>query len=75
MYNIAINNGKETKFFHGSDGKPRSYPSLAEALVSAQYLGLARQDVELHFLKEGELIETVNGALSSAPSRGGSRKG
>ena len=53
MYNIAITKDKETKFYEGDGGKPRSYPTLADALVSAQYLGLARLDAELHFVKEG----------------------
>jgi hypothetical protein len=60
MYNIAITKDKETKFFDGTDSKPRSYPTLADALMSAQYLGLAKQDVELHFIKEGTSNEAIN---------------
>jgi hypothetical protein len=57
MYNIAITKDRETKFFDGADNKPRPYPTLADALVSAQYLGLTKQDVELHFVKEGADVE------------------
>jgi len=57
MYNIVISKGmdveREVDFLNGADDKPRRYPTLAEALVSAQYLGLTRQNVELHFVREG----------------------
>jgi len=57
MYNIVISKGRDVErevgFLNGADDKPRQYPTLAEALVSAQYLGLTRQDVELHFVREG----------------------
>jgi predicted component of type VI protein secretion system len=56
MYNIAITQDGITAFFADAVGKPRSYPTMADALVSAQYLGLTRKDVELHFVKEGTVI-------------------
>ena len=59
MYNIAITKEKKTDFFNGADDQPRQYPTLADALVSAQYLGLTRQDVELHFVKNGATIDTI----------------
>jgi len=65
MYNIAITKEKKTEFFNGNDAKPRSYPNLAEALISAQYLGLTKQDVELHFVKEGTSIDAVTQTTSS----------
>ncbi|MDR0474383.1 MAG: hypothetical protein LBH43_12015 [Treponema sp.] len=71
MYNIAITKNKETSFFDGADGKPRPYPTLADALVSAQYLGLSRQDVELHFVKEGAAAE----GLAKEPEAAGPKKG
>jgi len=57
MYNIAITKENKTELFTDTEGKPRRYPALVEALVSAQYLGLASGDVELHFVKEGPAVE------------------
>ena len=70
MYNIAITKDKNTDFFSGNDMKPRSYPTLTEALVSAQYLGLAKQDVELHFVREGASVEAITETASSISSPG-----
>jgi hypothetical protein len=66
MYNIAITKEKKTKFFNGNDDKPRSYPTLADALVSAQYLGLNKQEgVELHFIMEGTSVDAVTQTTST----------
>jgi len=59
MYNIAITKENKTEFFNCTGDKPRQYPTLADALVSAQYLGLSRGDVELHFVKEGASISEI----------------
>jgi hypothetical protein len=76
MYNIAITRGENTEFFNGNDGKPRSYPTLADALVTAQYLGLSKQEgVELHFVKEGSSIEAAVAACPSAPVKPEKAKG
>ena len=65
MYNIAITKEGKTDFYKGTGDNPNRYPTLADALVSAQYLGLTRQDVELHFVKEGtsaaSITKTVTG--------------
>ena len=74
MYNIAITKDKETSFFNGADEKPRPYPTLADALVSAQYLGLTRQDVELHFVKEGTSIEEITQTTTVTTPPGGGEK-
>ena len=74
MYNIAITKDKETSFFNGADEKPRPYPTLADALVSAQYLGLTRQDVELHFVKEGTPTEEITRTTTAATPQGGGGK-
>ena len=68
MFNIAIAKNKETKFFEDGTGKPRSYPTLADALVSAQYLGLTKQDAELYFVKEGASIDDVTKTASTVTS-------
>jgi len=60
MYNIAITKENKTEFFNCTGNKPRQYPTLADALVSAQYLGLSRGDVELHFVKEGTSLEGMH---------------
>jgi len=65
MYNIAITKEKETKFFSDAGGKPKRYPTLADALVSAQYLGLTRQDAELHFVKDGTAVESIAGTAAA----------
>ena len=70
MYNIAITKEKKTHFFNGADDQPRQYPTLADALVSAQYLGLTRQDVELHFVKEGAAIDAIT-EISKKPAKQG----
>ena len=76
MYNIAITKENKTEFYDGADGKPRPYPTLADALVSAQYLGLTRQDVELHFVKEGASIEAVTKTTTAVakPKRNSAKK-
>ena len=75
MYNIAITKENKTEFFNGADDKPRSYPTLADALVSAQYLGLTRQDAELHFVKAGTSIEAITETTTGiAPQGGGADK-
>jgi len=75
MYNIAITNEKETAFFSNVDGKPKKYPTLADALASAQYLGLARQDADLHFVREGTPIDAFSGTAKPKPEQkaGGSK--
>ena len=67
MYNIAITKEGKTDFFNDIDDNPRPYPSLADALVSAQYLGLNRDDVELHFIKEGASTEGITQTVKTLP--------
>jgi hypothetical protein len=62
MYNTIITREGESAFLTENDGKPRNYPTLSDALVSAQYLGLTKGEVELHFVKEGAVIP---GALAN----------
>jgi hypothetical protein len=77
MYNIAITKENKTSFFNGADDKPRPYPTLADALVSAQYLGLTREDVELHFVREGASIDSITKTTTSMakPKSGGAAGG
>jgi len=75
MYNIAITKENKTTFYDGADGKPRPYPTLADALVSAQYLGLTRQDVELHFVKEGASIEAITKTATATVKHDGNNGG
>jgi len=70
MYNIAITKENKTEFFNCTGDKPRQYPTLADALVSAQYLGLSRGDVELHFVKEGASIERFTQEASPVEKAG-----
>jgi Pyruvate/2-oxoacid:ferredoxin oxidoreductase gamma subunit len=74
MYNIAITQKGKNAFFADNDGKPRNYPTLADALVSAQYLGLTRQDVELHFVKEGTVIGELSETKEDGPLPGMNKK-
>jgi len=61
MYNIAITKDDKTNFHRGSGDKPNRYPTLADALVSAQYLGLSRSADDLHFVREGTPIDAFSG--------------
>ena len=70
MYNIAITKENKTEFFNCTGDKPRQYPTLAAALVSAQYLGLSQGDVELHFVKEGASIEGITKAVPKGEKAG-----
>jgi len=70
MYNIAVTKENKTEFFNCTGDKPRQYPTLAAALVSAQYLGLSRGDVELHFVKEGTSIKRFTQEASPVKKTG-----
>jgi len=75
MYNIAITKENKTDFFYCTGNKPRQYPTLADALVSAQYLGLSRGDVELHFVKEGTFLEGIGKPVSQGKKTGKGKSG
>jgi len=75
MYNIAITKENKTEFFYCTGDKPRQYPTLADALVSAQYLGLSQGDVELHFVKEGTSIERLTQASAPGKKAGKGKQG
>ena len=78
MFNIAITKENDTKFYDDTDGKPRQYPTLADALVTAQYHGLTQDADGLHFVKDGVSIDAVTKTTTQTPrvttNRGGSVK-
>ena len=73
MFNITITKENETKFYDDADGQPRQYPTLADALVTAQYHGLTKEADGLYFVKDGMTIESVTKTLNQkgTKSRGG----
>jgi len=71
MYCIAITKEGKTDFYKGSGGRPSRYPTLADALVSAQYLGLTRQAEELHFVKGGADLGAISKTAAAASGGGG----
>ena len=65
MFNIATTKNNETKFYEDADGKPRQYPTLADALVTAQYHGLTHDADGLHFVRDGVSIEAFTKTTTS----------
>ncbi|MCL2093019.1 MAG: hypothetical protein FWH12_02385 [Treponema sp.] len=67
MFNIAVTKENQTRFYEDADGKPRQYPTLADALVTAQYHGLTKESDGLFFVKHGTPVDDI---LRPAPKGG-----
>ena len=75
MYNIAVVKDKKSELYKGNDGSVYAFPTLDEALISAQYHGLGRQYDELYFVKEGADIESVTVSASKAELKASASSG